>query len=329
MRKPPVESRCRLGVFTEAEAVRDGWSPDALAWAVRAGRIERVRRGVYRIPAEPATDPFAAARHKHATETVGFLLRNQAAVASHASAAVLLDLPVLALPTRPCVTVAPGHTGQLSGAHVRRATLPKPHLADIGVPCTTVERTVVDLAREGGLASSVVTADAALHRDLTDESALGRTVVDCAGWPGLRAARAMLRMLDSRAESPLESLSRLRMRERRLPEPELRPVILDALGRIIARVDFYWDEGVVGEADGTEKYDQGFDAVRREKLRQERLEDVGLVVVRWGWGDLDRMDILEKRLRAAFARAGRRSAADRRWTARFRPRFVVPSLETL
>ena len=106
--------------------------------------------------------------------------------------------------------------------------------------------------------------------------------------------------------------------------PELQASVFTESGRWLARCDFYWDEfGVVGEADGLDKYRAGFDAVRAEKLRQERLEMVGLTVVRWGFADLQAPGPLIGRLFAAFARAGR----DRRWRTQFQPRFVMPSLE--
>jgi hypothetical protein len=64
----------------------------------------------------------------------------------------------------------------------------------------------------------------------------------------------------------------------------------DERGRFVGRVDFAWlEDGVVGEADGRLKYTDG-DAVRvieAEKERQARLEALGLVVVRWGWRDLE------------------------------------------
>jgi hypothetical protein len=67
-------------------------------------------------------------------------------------------------------------------------------------------------------------------------------------------ARRVVAFADARAESPLESISRLRMREHGVPAPEPQVEIwID--GRFAGRVDFYWDEyGVIGEADGWGKY---------------------------------------------------------------------------
>jgi hypothetical protein len=91
-------------------------------------------------------------------------------------------------------------------------------------------------------------------------------------------------------------------------------------GRFLGRVDFYWDDfGVVGEADGDGKYGDR-QALIAEKRRQERLEEAGLVVVRWGWQDLRDPDLLAARVRRALDRGSRRSGI-RGWFARPAPRL--------
>lgn len=87
-------------------------------------------------------------------------------------------------------------------------------------------------------------------------------------------------------------------------------------GKFLGRVDFYWDCGVVGEADGRSKYDDR-DVLIREKLRQEELENAGLVVVRWTWSDLATPSLLP-RLQRAFERAAARDASgqSRCWLVR-------------
>jgi hypothetical protein len=67
---------------------------------------------------------------------------------------------------------------------------------------------------------------------------------------------------------------------------------------------------VVGEADGWGKYalagetSAPWDAVRAEKVREDRLRDLGYEVVRWTTSDVMRPDTsLAPRLARAFARA--------------------------
>ena len=95
--------------------------------------------------------------------------------------------------------------------------------------------------------------------------------------------------------------------------------IFDVAGIFRGRCDFYWDEfGVVGEADGRDKYD-GRDVLWDEKERQEDLERLGIVVVRWGWTVATRRaQELRRRLTDGFER-GRlrdRSGSPRKWSIR-------------
>jgi very-short-patch-repair endonuclease len=91
-----------------------------------------------------------------------------------------------------------------------------------------------------------------------------------------------------------------------LPAPQLQVSLGDASR--VGIVDFYWEEfGVVGEADGLMKYDEQPEALRAEKLRQEALESLGFIVVRWTWDDIwRRPDWVEARLRRAFKQGTRR-----------------------
>jgi hypothetical protein len=159
--------------------------------------------------------------------------------------------------------------------------------------------------------------DAALHRELTDRQALDAVRRRCARWPGARRLINVMQLADERAESPLESYSRLVIRALRLPEPELQPCVYDLEGLFLGRLDFYWDDfGVAGEADGRSKYDER-DVLTDEKQRQETLENAGVVVVRWGWLDAQsRPQVLHRRILAAFERGRRRDQADfrRAWT---------------
>jgi hypothetical protein len=87
------------------------------------------------------------------------------------------------------------------------------------------------------------------------------------------------------AESPLESISRVRLQGQGLPEPRLQVPMFDDDG-FIGRLDMWFEElGVAGEADGLGKYATRDDVVR-EKLREDRLRRRGVPVVRWTWDDI-------------------------------------------
>jgi len=320
MRAIPQIADQQYDTFSCQQALQAGWTRSALHHAVRSGRLRQPRRGVFVCTAALDGIGPLAARRRHGVATAAALLVTPAAAASHASAAVLVGLPVWQLPDRPCITVPPRHTGDAGALHLHRATLPGRYLRRTGLLTrTSIARTFCDLAREHGIENAVVFADAALHRGVVQPQDLEFCRRAGRRWPGIRRAEAALDLVDHRSESPLETVSRLRLAVAGIPTPLLQPVLVAADGTWLGRPDFYWDEfGVVGEVDGKVKYEPAAEpqALWNEKLRQERFEDTGLIVVRWGRAQLGDIGHLAGRLRNAFARGQRRLADDRGWMAR-------------
>jgi very-short-patch-repair endonuclease len=329
VREIPSIARRQCGVFSAAQAASSGWTQSALRWAVRSGHLDRPRAGVFQVADLGCLDidEGTQRRWRHAAPAIAASLTTPGAQASHSTAAVLHGLPHAFLPELPCVSVVPWHTGEIRHVHVHRTTAAPLTLPVGAVPCTSIARTVVDLAREHGPTAGTVPLDFALRRGLVTAADLADVLAHCRGWPGVRDARAAIDAADARSESPLESLSRMKFPRFDLPMPQLQTSVGDHVGRFIGRVDFYWDRfGVVGEADGLQKYDdEDSDPLRAEKLRQEHLEDTGLIVVRWSQKDLPTFEEVAGRLRRAFRRGAQRSADDRRWIllARFDPAMVA------
>ncbi len=84
------------GLFTTQQAAGAGYSPQLLAHHLRASRIIRVRRGVYRLVHFPASD--------HEDLTVVWLWSEQKGVFSHQTALALHELSD-ALPSKVHVTL--------------------------------------------------------------------------------------------------------------------------------------------------------------------------------------------------------------------------------
>jgi hypothetical protein len=321
VRPAPEPAASQFGAFTASQARAGGWTPSALRHAVRTSRIERLRPGVYAVPARPTGIRGADARTALIRAAAALALVNPRLPISHCAAAALMDLPLLEVPRRVCVTAPGGPRGRraaVAGAHVHHGRLPAlDRYRANRIPVTSPSRTVVDIAREHGVAAALVAADAALRQGLATASDLTAALAACAGWPAVRAAARAISLADPRAESPLESVSRLRIVDAGLPPPDPQPRIFDRAGRFLGRVDFYWDDcGVIGEADGLVKYDDDPTALRREKARQGRLEDCGLIAVRWGWADLADFAPAAARLHAAFARGQRPDRHPRDWIVR-------------
>ena len=261
-----------------------------------------VRRGWFARPADA-----------EAAGAVAVVLAHPRLVISHRSAAAMHAIPVVgARSPVPEVTIHPRGTGNTAGVHLYRATLATDDIVMLdGSPVTSIARTVVDLARLRRIECGVAAIDHVLHEGLVSVDDLERVLARCWNWPGARRARRALELSDARAESPLESVSRLVIRWLHLPMPELQVVVCDRYGFVVARLDFYWEEfGVAGEADGKAKYLLGEDAYGREKTRQESLEDEGVVFARWGWREAWRdRPVIASKLLNAFERGRARDAS--------------------
>ena len=72
------------------------------------------------------------------------------------------------------------------------------------------------------------------------------------------------------------------------PPPVLQAELTASDGDFVARVDFLFpDERVVVEFDGETKYGDGpAEAVIAEKWREDRIRELGYIVVRVSWSDL-------------------------------------------
>lgn len=254
-------------VFTRDDLRDLGWTDSAISRAIAAGRLRQVRRGVLAGPGADGNSlrAFAAVR-----AVAGSVLSHRSALAAH-------GLPVVGgRPRLPELTVAPRSRGDAHTVLLHRAALPQ---SDVVVrdstALTSVARTVVDVARSRPLSTAVAAIDAALNQRRTSMTEIDDVLVRCWNWPYIGRAQRALRHVDGRAESALESISRLAIRLLRLPVPLLQPLVRDDSGIAVARLDFYWDGfGVFGEADGRANYldavDLWTDKQRGDDLGQAR-----------------------------------------------------------
>ncbi len=289
-------ARSQGGVVTRAQARAAGVPVTQLRGT---GPLVRVRPGVYaeRLLVADLDDRGRTAL----AVTAARLVSDVDLVACRLTAAVLHGLPLLVpAPTDPQLLERreerPRHHGQ-------GTKLPPGDVTELaGVPVTGLARTSVDVARRHGWLCGVVVADAALARGVHPQ-ALQDVLRRCDGWPGARHGVRALALADGRAESPLESLGRIRMGEQRLPDPEAQVWLGDG-DDVIARVDHYWAAyRTVAEADGALKYAEP-GALFAEKLREDRLREAGFEVVRYSWADaMHRPVALAARVRRAFARS--------------------------
>jgi hypothetical protein len=186
---------------------------------------------------------------------------------------------------------------------------PDQHLTTVaGIACTTLERTVLDLAATEPFEEAIVALDWALGGAVTQDRL--REVLD--EWDparGRRRVEAALAFADGASGSPGESLSRVRIREAGLPTPVLQEAFFDDAG-LIGFVDFWWpDFDLIGEFDGLKKYREADmlagrspgEVVIAEKIREDRLRATSTHphVERWIWATLFERGSLARRLAGA------------------------------
>lgn len=309
--KTPAPSFPQGQPFTTAQAHRAGFSDRMLAIAVARGHLVKLRHGWFQTPTAELKPRLRAARDAR----VALREAPAGAIASHRTAAALHGLPLLR--TRDDlahITVDRPNGGRTNG-HARIHSSPPGTLTATeidGIPVTSVARTLVDLSRASGFRAGVCAADYALRKELITPEEFQRELAMHRGRKAVAIARDVAGFADPRAESAGESLSRCVMRDLvDIPAPTLQRKYFERDGLLVARTDFSWGDGALaGEFDGKVKYTRGAafgddpsETVWKEKQREDRLRDLGVVVIRWVWTMLYRPEQFRRLLLTGLRRA--------------------------
>lgn len=215
-----------------------------------------------------------------------------AEVFSHISAALIHNLPISHPVTHQVEVVRPGINRKFKTIHVRGNVIPKEHRTTIdGAEVTTLERTLIDVARSYNLDVSVPMIDDALHRKLTTKENILATLDRCLEKRNVKKTRLAIDLADSLRESPAEAVAAVRFYEHGITglEPQVT-FRADSLNRDI-RVDFCHRRArLIVEIDGIGKLYLG-SGVPRQELEEERrreqwLRDRGWRVIRISWKEL-------------------------------------------
>lgn len=276
--------------------------------AARSGRLTRVRPGAY-VVAEHWAQLDSEARHRIAMDAYAATSRRPVVFAVE-SAAALLGIPVVGeWPDLPRVII-----GSTQSQRARVGVSPR--WRDLGhgdatlagrVGATSLVRTTLDLAAERDLPSGVAAVDHLLRVDPGAGDELRALLARLRPFRGARKVDAALGVATGLAESPLESVSLLRILQLGFDAPAQQVDI--TVERRRYRVDFFWPEaGVIGEADGRHKYDDP-DALWQEKRREDDLRAVSSGFARWDWSDAWRGEPLARRLERAGLRRSTRKAS--------------------
>ncbi len=172
------------GYFSTQQAASAGYSNQLLLKHIRAGRMFRTRRGVYRLVHFPAGE--------HEDLVVAWLWSERAGVMSHETALLLHGLSDV-LPDIVHLTLPPAWSRRRiqvpNGIEVRFAEVAAEDRSWFGpVPITTPRRTLIDCAK-GALSPDLLrqAAAGALRRGLVERAGISEVAEALAPYGGLPA----------------------------------------------------------------------------------------------------------------------------------------------
>ena len=255
-----------------------GFDSAAIDRRLQAGRLHRVRRGVYSVG---HTVLSATAQRLAAVLAIGDL-----ALASHITAAALWEIRQSTTTTHHVTTESDQRSRPRLVVH-RAPIHPDDRATHNGVPLTSLARTLVDL---GDVVPAVQVRNAFVRAEqlrLIDMTAIDAALARAsARRRGPHILRELLRGYDPRWEhtrSGLELAMLDLLAARGLPEPEVNAWIDDRF-----MVDFLWpDRQLIIETDGAATHDTP--TARRADARRDRaLAGLGYRVLRIAAADVPR-----------------------------------------
>lgn len=291
----------RGGVVSAAEALAVGFSRDQIRHFVRSGRWTRVARGCFVPTGEVDGVALRRARIRAAVASLG-----PEAVAVLDTAAELHRIGGLRPTSAIHVSVPvdrPRPQRRTAGdLVVHQLTLDRSRdvCTVAGIPTTTPLRTVADVILRVDRYPAVCVLDSAVNRLLVSDEDLAGVPALIAGRRGAVAARGFLAESDGRAQSPLETRTRLRCVDGGVPPDVLQLPVRDDEGYLLGVGDLGWrSHRLIAEADGRSPH-RTPQAVYEDRTRQNRLVNAGWRVLRFTWSDTLRPDYIPETVRTAL-----------------------------
>ncbi|HXH58363.1 type IV toxin-antitoxin system AbiEi family antitoxin domain-containing protein [Iamia sp.] len=269
------------GVFTHAQAASRGVDPSRLRRWEKAGWVERVGPGVYRVAGAPASwrEALAAA-----------VLSVSGALASHRAAAALHGLDGIR-PGRIELVVPRWSRRHRAGLVVHESTDLRPvDSGEVdGIPCTTLVRTLVDLPAVVHEFRAGQALDSAARRDRSVLSRVSARHLEVArrGRDGTVALRSLLAergIGDRIPDSGFERMALRLIENSALPRPVLQHMVRD--GDFLCYLDLAWPHQLVAmECDSLEHH-FGARAHQWDRERRRHLTRLGWTVLEFTYQDV-------------------------------------------
>ena len=304
----------QLIIYADAE---EAGTASRLIRAHQAGSLIRVARGAY-VPAAVLQDGSQAEREarRYRLTVLAAARRMQAPIFTGHSALALLGLPIVgSWPEDVYVLANRPHGTRRRGVVTVARRSEVPVTAVDGVAITSVEYSLIQVARRASLLPALAAANAACFvprlggaTPLSTIEALWAEHERLMPYQGSRRVRQTLVRATTKSESVLETISDVAIESAGLAFPIKQAVLTLPSGRTV-HLDYLWEiEGIGGEADGDSKYRRGDGAeqVIAEKGREDEMREVLHRLVRWGWQEAwRRTPLATKLLRAGVPRVSR------------------------
>lgn len=291
------------GIITLTQARAAGFTVHEVQRFCRAGRWRAIARAAYLIDADlydgiPRRTRIRAAVQSFGPEAAAVLstaAELHRIAGARTTEAVHISVPgAVARPARTAHPEVVVHQLVITPAETTRVS---------GIATTMPLRTVADLILREDRYSAVAVLDSALNRKLITSDDLMSIPALVRGRRGAVAARRYLPEADGRAQSPLETRTRLRCVDGRVPPDDLQVEVRDRDGCLLGIGDLGWRAArVIAEADGRGPHGTP-DAAFADRRRQNRLVNAGWTVLRFTWEDTLRRDYIPWTVRQAIVAA--------------------------
>lgn len=309
----------------------------------REGVVYRRRKGWYGFTGVTIGegDRWELIREDHLVRLRQALRDHPGCAASHSSAAIVHNLPVVMSPNAEVELVRvedyPSSRNKPGVKIHHTDSTETPTVIVGGTRVTTVPRTLADTLRTRRLPHGLALLDQSLRTELVDLDSVRHELSQQHRWVGRPRALRVLDLADPVRESWGESYSYGVLADQELPLPIPQVEVYDESFAFVARLDGLLDhERVATEIDGMAKYLIGATpdtaestALRNleaEKLRQDRIERLGLGLARWTVDEAMRSpEVISSRINTAAREVhGREFTGWVRWQGSFRKLPLLP-----
>jgi hypothetical protein len=273
-------SLAQHGVFALDQLRALGLAAPAVRSRRAAGRLHRIHHTVYSLVPKELLK-------REGLYMAAVLACGEGAVLSHRSAAALLELRDWGH-TKIEVTVPRRSARRHDGIKVHRSTtLTDQDVTEVNnIPCTTVHRTLFDLAEVVTQRQLERSFDQAEISERLDLNAINDQLKRNPTRPGAKAVRDVLEThyigktpTWSENEEALLAITR----ELGIPDPDTNQFIVPDDGGPAIRVDFVWrDQRVIVEADSN-KWHNTRQRFEQDRVRDQRLTAAGWTIIRTTW----------------------------------------------